>query len=528
MTKALIEKQVKDLRVRLENQGAKFMLKEEQYKETILMLTNDLGTTPGQIEMLQKYIAERESKIDRQQDEIHKLKEENNKLKRIVETLKNLISKLKARLKKNSSTSDKPPSTDTFAKPKPQSLREKSGKKPGGQHGHIGHGPKLFENPNKIIEKKPCSCDQCGGDVVAGEKYARRQLVDIQIKLDITEERIFSGVCQQCGNIVNEQFDDEYKGPLQYGVTMRSLIALLNEYGCISDSRTADIINSISGDILNISWGTVVNIRQELSEKLETTINTIRETLIACEVLNGDETSCRVNGNLNWIHVFCNNSYTLYGIGEKRGDFDNIGILAYFVGILVHDHFLSYYKFDDMTHAECNEHILRCLKGMVDVYKHNWINEMSDLLRNACHKKNELISEGKTEMPSKDIEKFSKDYSEILERGFKEYEATTQGDKDKEKYYADERRLLTRLGEYKEEHILFLKDFRVPFTNNGAEIMVRPIKVKARVSGCFRGDDGATWYLRIMSLISTLRKQKMSVLGGIRSIFLGQDLFSSA
>ena len=97
MTKALIEKQVKDLRVRLENQSAKFMLKEEQYKETILMLTNDLGATPGQIEMLQKYIAERESVIDRQQDETQKLKEENNKLQRISYSKKIKNSKKKQR-----------------------------------------------------------------------------------------------------------------------------------------------------------------------------------------------------------------------------------------------------------------------------------------------------------------------------------------------------------------------------------------------------------------------------------------------
>ena len=527
MTKVLVEKQVKDLRIRLENQTAKFGLKEERYKEDILVLKNSLGNMPSQIEMLQKYIAERETTIDELQNEVHELRKENSKLSEIIEALRNSIRKLAARLKKNSSTSDKPPSTDTFVKP--QSLRTKSGKKPGGQIGHTGHGPKLFENPSKIIEKKPCTCDQCGGDVVVEEGYARRQLVDFEIVLNITEERVFSGSCSQCGSTMSEEFDDEYKGPLQYGATMRALIVLLNEYGCVSDSRTAEIINSMSGNILNVSWGTVVNIRKELSEKLEAIINTIREMLITCEVLNADETSCRVNGKLNWIHIFCNSSYTLYGVGEKRGDFDDsVGILAYFVGILIHDHFLSYYKYESITHAECNEHILRYLKGLAEIFEHAWVNDLSDLLKKACHEKNELLRAGITEMSLEDLEKFSEKFDEILKQGWAEYEAATQGDEKKEKYYGDERRLLTRLGEYKDEHTLFLRDFRVPFTNNGAEQGARIVKVKGKVSGCFRGDDGDVWFSRIMSLISTLRKQNMSVFDGIRSAFLGQNLFSSA
>jgi len=530
MTRVMIEKQVRDLRVRLENQAAKFEMREEQLKESINVLKNGLGNMPIQIKMLQKYIHEREATIDKLQDEVAELKKENRKLTELVEKFKLIISKLTARLKKNSSTSDKPPSTDVFVKPKPQSLREKSGKKPGGQLGHKGHGPKLFENPSQIIEKKPCTCENCGCDnIEVGEEYARRQLVDLEINVNVTEERVFSGVCLKCGSAVSEEFDEEYKGPLQYGVNLRSIITLLNEYGCISDSRTAEIVNSISGSILNISWGTIVNIRKELAEKLEATINAIREALIICDVMNGDETGCRVNGKLNWIQVFCNNSYTLYGLSEKRGDFDDsMGVLAFFIGILIHDHFSSYYKYKTLTHAECNQHILRYLKGLVEIFKHDWLERMSNLLKSACHDKNELLRTGKTEMPLKDIEKFSDRYDEILKQGWEEYKAATQGDEQKEKYYNDERCLLTRLEEYKDEHILFLKDFRVPFTNNGAEKMIGLVKVKCKVSGCFRSADGASWFLRIMSLISTLRKQNMMVYDGIRSIFLGQDLFSSA
>ena len=234
----------------------------------------------------------------------------------------------------------------------------------------------------------------------------------------------------------------------------------------------------------------------------------------------------RINGKLKWGQIFCDNNYALYGLNGKRGDVDeSIGILAYFTGVLIHDHFMSYYKHKTMTHAECNQHILRYLKGLVEIFKHEWFTEMTELFKEMCHEKNELVRADEKSMPKDKIDGFSKKYDEILQRGWAEYQASTQGDEKKEKYYNDERLLLTRLGEYKKEHLLFLNNFSVPFTNNNAEQGIRVLKTKQKVSGGFRSEDGAEWYLRIISLITSLRKQNMGVFNGIRAVFLGQVPF---
>jgi transposase len=529
ITKAILERQCKDLRLRLRNQEARFDLKTLQYNEHIEVLNRDLRDMPGQIKMLQRHITVCEANVDALSLEIQKLKKENCGLLEMNEKLNLVIERLKATLNKDSSNSDKPPSTDIYVKPKPQSLREKSGKKPGGQPGHVGHGPKLFENPTNVIEHKPCRCGNCGAGVKTGEEYARRQVVDLTINVEITEERVFKGICPDCGKAETAKFSSRFRGPLQYGPDIKAFVSMLGAYGAVSDSKAAEIINSISGGILNTSPGTVVNIRRELSERLEDTINMIREQLILSGVLNADESGVRVNGKLTWGHVFCNSRFALFDIGGRRGDVDEgANILAYFTGILVHDHFMSYYRFKTMTHAECNQHILRYLKGLVEIFKHEWFTEMTDLLKSMCHEKNELMRAGKLIMPPGDIEKYSKQYDEVLKKGWSEYKSSTQGDNKKEKYYNDERCLLTRLKEYKKEHLLFIEDFNVPFTNNGAEHCVRGMKVKQRVSGCFRSADGADWYARIMSLITSLRKQNLLVFEGIRSVFLGQAPFSSA
>ena len=59
----------------------------------------------------------------------------------LTETIKELeetIRELQRQLNQNSQNSSKPPSSDGFNKPKPQSQRQKSGKKQGGQKGHPG------------------------------------------------------------------------------------------------------------------------------------------------------------------------------------------------------------------------------------------------------------------------------------------------------------------------------------------------------------------------------------------------------
>ena len=97
----------------------------------------------------------------------------------IILALVGKVAQLEARLNMNSTNSSMPPSSDQWQKP--QSERKKSGKKPGGQPGHKGHGLKIDRDPDETVALKPTVCEQCNTDICEAEG----SIEDSRYKIDI-------------------------------------------------------------------------------------------------------------------------------------------------------------------------------------------------------------------------------------------------------------------------------------------------------------------------------------------------------
>jgi transposase len=83
------------------------------------------------------------------------------------------------------------------------------------------------------------------------------------------------------------------------------------------------------------------------------------------------------------------------------------------------------------------------------------------------------------------------------------------------------RNLLERLRSQQAAVLCFMDDFEVPFDNNQAERDLRMMKLKQKISGCFRSEDGAKMFCRIRDYLSTLRKQDRKILNALIALFSG-------
>lgn len=464
------------------------------------------------------------------------LERQNATLMTQIESLTNTVNKLNERIKeleeqlgKNSGNSSKPPSSDGLKKKpvnKNQSLRKKTGKKAGGQKGHEGKNLSILNSPNKVEKCMHSDCINCKNHEQCMQKAnvkEKRHVVDAIVKVEVTAyELLCVEQCPLCGEKKEGKFPESVKSYVQYGTNLEALTVAFNTVGAVSVNRIHEILGSVFS--IPLSTGTIKNMVTRCAEKVLPALEKIKSELINSEIVHFDETGTRADGKNHWVHNASNDLYTYLTINSKRGydGMEAMGILSEFSGIAVHDCWHPYWRFGNAKHALCCAHLLRELKGIEENYpEYTWAAQFKSLLLRMKKTKDKAVELGKRALSSSSIYRYTKEYDDILNLAYEQTPETKntsnrRGKKKRGKVLC----LIDRLKKHKGEVCLFLVNLSVPFDNNQAERDIRNVKVKTKVSGCFRSFDGAQDYLNIMSYVGSARKHKVNPFIAIKSAIL--------
>lgn len=443
------------------------------------------------------------------------------------------IAKLKGQLNKNSQNSSKPPSSDGLSKPAPKSLRKPSSKKTGGQKGHQGHHLEAVAEPDHITYHLVTHCEACGNslEAIRAEGYEERQVFDIPLpRIEVTAHRGEKKRCH-CGHVTTALFPKNVPSSVQYGEQIKGIAVYFNQYQLLPYSRCIEALKDLYG--AELCEGSLLNFNNQTHAALESTERQIKAVLQQADVLNVDESGIRVEGKLHWVHSASTERLTFYQHHPKRGHeaMDEIGLLPEYTGKLVHDHFKAYFRYTNCLHGTCNSHHLRELAFLVDHNHLQWAGEMARLLVIIKRAVDRAKNQQHTELNPKLQRLFSQRYDDLVESGLKQdvcLEVTRlQPEIPKKrgrKKQSKAKNLLDRLEHYKTDTLRFMTDFSVPFDNNQAERDIRMVKLKQKVSGTFRSQEGAALFFRIRGYLSSAKKQGHKMLEALTLCFQGQPL----
>jgi transposase len=446
---------------------------------------------------------------------------------RLISEMGERLERLERRAARDSSTSSKPPSSDSPYKkgPRDRSLRERGKRAPGKQPGEPGTTMSLVDNPGYRFWYPPARCRACGTDLSGEKVFAQRrhQVTDIKPAPppEVTEHVAQAKQCPCCGEVSEGELPPGVRARASFGPEACAQAANLTCGNFVPSRRAAALMAEMAG--IGVSAGWIAGVRAKAAALVGSSgfMDLVRQLLRQAEAVHADETPARAAGGMRYVHLACTPYLTHMHTGDRSADaVDAGGVLPGYQGIIVRDGYHGGYgHLTDALHAWCGAHLLRDLKDLYEFEpgKQDWAAQMAGLLIEARDAARIARAAGEKTLDLDVLGDLVDRYRAIATSGLAAnvYRQTATA--------KDGRRVARRFLKHEDMILRFITrpDLDI-FTNNEAERTIRPVKVQQRASGgCWRTLGGLADFAVVQSYLSTATKWGITKIDALRGLFNG-------
>jgi len=410
-----------------------------------------------------------------------------------------------------------------FSKNTPKANPQKPGRKSGDQHGQHGHRPPPTEEADETLEAElPQLCSECGQAVVETH-------IDEQYQTEIPRRplyrkfRVHCGRCSCCGK--------SYRGrhPLQtsqatgaaasqIGPDAQAAVVYLNKHSGMSHGKISQVFDTLFG--ISLTPGASAQIVLRAGQRLQPAYKEIQEHICQSEHVTPDETGWRIGGYPVWLHGWVgDDGATCYVIDPQRSaDALERVIGLDWSGSMTHDGASTYDRFQESSHQQCVDHVLRRAKSLVKKQPSRakvFPTQVVSLFHEALAVRDQVkAGELDEEAGYQTHDEYTARLLDLADRGYVNEE---------------NRKLANHLYNYGEQWFSFLIDVNRPATNHRAEQALKTPIVNRKVWGGNRTPAGGKAQEATSSVLQTCKTRAIDTVNFISKALRGvvESLFAN-
>jgi transposase len=420
-----------------------------------------------------------------------------------VDRLRAQVQELTARLGQNSSNSSKPPSSDPPHHP-PRPARPASGRTPGGQPGHRGHGRMLLppDQVDRVVELRPVACVRCGA-LLLGESLhpERHQVTDLPVvRPEVVEYQRHTLTCLACGALTEGEWPTAMP-PGAFGPRARATVGYLTGRLGLSQRESVEALETLYNTPIGL--GSLPAQERAVSVALAQPVADAHQAAREQPVQHVDETSWREGTRRCWLWVCATGVVTVFLVLATRGARGAKQLLGETPsGIVESDRWSGYRWLDPTRRQVCWAHLKRDFQALVDrggesVRLGRALLEQTQHLFRLWHEvRTGALS--RAELPAA-MEPVRRAVGSLLREGVGLRHPTT-------------RRTCRNLLQLEGALWTFVQVEGVEPTNNAAERPLRRAVLWRRRSFGTQSPAGSRFVERVLTAVTTLRQQRRDVM----------------